>query len=218
MNEEQKLRLDLLIACGYNIEAARKCLEFVRGDKAKKQESACDRLVDGIYLINKYEEIAPFDGKEKVGIEPVTHIGIIQGSHSVAISLQNVSEEKITLTAKESNKDYSGYKDEYMDAVQDWDGKGNTERLEEIGLNPAILLEDGEYIPTLAELYMMCLNQKAINEAMRFVGGQELKGWHWSSTEFDATDAWGLSIEGGNAVCCPKATETGRIRPVKKFL
>ena len=217
MNEEQKMRLDLLGACGYNIEAARKCLEFVRGDTAKKQVLACDRLIDGVYLINKYGEIAPFDGKEKVGIEPVTHIGIIQGSHSVAITLEDVSEKKVTLTAKESEKDYGGYKDEYMDAVQDWNGKGNTERLEEIGLNPAIWLKDGEYIPTLAELYLICLNQKAINEAMRFVDGQELKGWYWSSTENSVTDAWGLYLDGGNAGCCPKATELGRIRPVKKF-
>lgn len=217
MNEEQKLRLDLLGACGYNIEAARKCLDFVRGDVAKKQELACDRLVDGVYLINKYGEIAPYDGKEKIGIEPVTHIGIIQGYHSVAISLQDVSEKKVTLTARESKKDYGGYKYEYMDAVQDWNGQGNNERLEEIGLNSAILLEDGEYIPTLAEMYLICLNCKAINEAMRFVGGQELAGWYWSSTENSATDAWGLYLDGGNACCCPKATETGRIRPVKKF-
>ena len=217
MNEEQKLRLDLLIACGYNIEAARKCLEFVRGDKAKKQESACDRLVDGIYLINKYEEIAPFDGKEKIGIEPVTHIGIVQGSNSVAIALHDVSEKKVTLTARESEKDHGGYKDEYIDAIQDWDGKGNTERLKEIGLNSAILLEDDEYIPTLAELYLICLNQKAINAAMRFSGGQELKGPYWSSTESGTTSAWGLYLDGG-ACCWTKAEETGRVRPVKKFL
>lgn len=217
MNEEQKLRLDLLGACGYNIEAARKCLDFVLGDKAKKEELACDRLVDGIYLINKYGGITPYEGKEKIGIEPIAHIGIIHGSHSVAISLQDVSEKKITLTARESEKEYGGYKDEYMDAVQDWNGKVNTERLEEIGLNSAILLEDGEYIPTLAELYLICLNQKAINEAMRFVGGQELKGWYWSSTQNNTTDAWGLYLDGGNSGCCPKATETGRIRPVKKF-
>lgn len=217
MNEEQKLRLDLLGACGYNIEAARKCLEFVRGDKAKKHESACDRLVDGIYLINKYEEIAPFDGKEKIGIEPVTHIGIVQGSNSVAIALHDVSEKKVTLTARESEKDHGGYKDEYIDAIQDWDGKGNTERLKEIGLNSAILLEDDEYIPTLAELYLICLNQKAINAAMRFSGGQELKGPYWSSTESDTTSAWGLYLDGG-ACCWTKAEETGRVRPVKKFL
>lgn len=214
MNEEQKLRLDLLGACGYNIEAARKCLEFVRGEENNREQRKI-KLLDGVYLINKYEEIVPFDGKEKVGIEPVTHIGIIQGSHSVAISLQDVSEKKVTLTARESEKDHGGYKYEYMDAIQDWDGKGNTEWLKEIGL--VVQLEGGEYIPALAELYLICLNQKAINAAMRFVGGQELKGPYWSSTESDTTDAWGLYLDGG-ACRWTKVKDTGKIRPVKKFL
>ena len=214
MNEEQKLRLDLLGACGDNIEAARKCLEFVRGEENNREQRKI-KLLDGVYLINKYEEIVPFDGKEKVGIEPVTHIGIIQGSHSVAISLQDVSEKKVTLTARESEKDHGGYKYEYMDAIQDWDGKGNTEWLKEIGL--VVQLEDDEYIPTLAELYLICLNQKAINAAMRFSGGQELKGPYWSSTESGTTSAWGLYLDGG-ACCWTKAEETGRVRPVKKFL
>ena len=216
MNEEQKLRLDLLGACGYNIEAARKCLEFVRGEENNREQRKI-KLLDGVYLINEYEELVPFDGKEKIGIEPVTHIGIVQGSNSVAIALHDVSEKKVTLTARESEKDHGGYKDEYIDAIQDWDGKGNTERLKEIGLNSAILLEDDEYIPTLAELYLICLNQKAINAAMRFSGGQELKGPYWSSTESDTTSAWGLYLDGG-AGCWTKAEDTGKIRPVKKFL
>lgn len=47
--------------------------------------------------------------------------------------------------------------DGVMDAVQDWQGKQNTEHLQAVGLNPAIQLRDGEYIPTLAELYLICL-------------------------------------------------------------
>ena len=216
MNEEQKLRLDLLGACGYNIEAARKCLEFVRGEENNREQRKI-KLLDGVYLINEYEELVPFDGKEKVGIEPVTHIGIVQGSNSVAIALHDVSEKKVTLTARESEKDHGGYKDEYMDAIQDWDGKGNTERLKEIGLNSAILLEDDEYIPTLAELYLICLNQKAINAAMRFVGGQELKGWYWRSTECSADSAWLLSLFDGFAGILAKAEYVRRVRPVSAF-
>ena len=152
-------------------------------------------------------------------VNDTAYIGIVQGSHSVAISLHDVSEDEITLTARESKKDHGGYKDSYMDAVQDWDGKGNTERLKQIGLNPAIQLKDGEYIPTLAELYLICLNRKAINAAMRFVGGQELAGWYWSSTEYSATYAWYLYLGSGNALStAAKATCTNRVRPVSAFL
>ena len=96
--------------------------------------------------------------------------------------------------------------------------RGNTERLKQIGLNPAIQLKDGEYIPTLAELYLICLNRKAINAAMRFVGGQELAGWYWSSTEYSATGAWSFYLDDGSAGYFTKATNAGRVRPVSAFL
>ena len=73
-------------------------------------------------------------------------------------------------------------------------------------------------IPALAELYLINLNQDAINAAMRFAGGQELKGWYWSSTEKNATQMWGLYLVNGNACIQDKATSTGRVRPVKKLL
>lgn len=86
------------------------------------------------------------------------------------------------------------------------------------GLNPAIQLKEGEYIPTLAELYLICLNRRAINAAMRFVGGQELSGWYWSSTESSATYAWILNLYNGSADYYTKATYTRRVRPVSAFL
>ena len=101
MNEEQKLRLDLLVACGYNVDTANKCLDFVLGEENKREQRKT-KLPDGVYLINKYEEIAPYDGKEKIGIEPITHIGIVQGDRSLAIALQDVSEKPIKLTKKTS--------------------------------------------------------------------------------------------------------------------
>ena len=105
-----------------------------------------------------------------------------------------------------------------MDAVQDCDGKGNTERLKQIGLNPAIQLKDGEYIPTLAELYLICLNRKAINAAMRFVGGQELAGWYWSSTEYSVTSSWFLNLYNGGADIGVNDSTCRRVRPVSEFL
>lgn len=211
--------MTLLKETGYNVETAQKCWDFVRGgDEAKKQEPASDRLADGVYLIDTKGNAVRYDGETTECVNDTAYIGIVQGSHSVAISLHDVSEDEITLTAKESKKDHGGYKDSYVDAVQDWDGKGNTERLKQIGLNPAIQLgKDGEYIPTLAELYLICLNRKAINAAMRFVGGQELEGWYWSSTEYSATNAWNLYLDYGSACNGPK-TCTYRVRPVSAFL
>ena len=203
---------------GYNVETAQKCWDFVRGgDEAKKQEPTSDRLADGVYLIDTKGNAVRYDGETTECVNDTAYIGIVQGSHSVAISLHDVSEDEITLTSKkDAGKGH--YIGSYMDAVQDWQGKKNTEHLQAVGLNPAIQLKDGEYIPTLAELYLICLNRKAVNAAMRFVGGQELAGWYWSSTEYSAPHAWGLNLNGGDAGGGTKAANGGRVRAVSAFL
>lgn len=219
INDAIQVRMTLLKETGYNVETAQKCWDFVRGgDEAKKQEPTSDRLADGVYLIDTKDNAVRYDGEDTETVNDTAYIGIIQGSHSVAISLRDVSEDEITLTSKKD--DGKGhYIDSYMDAVQDWQGKKNTEHLQAVGLNPAIQLKDGEYIPTLAELYLICLNRKAINAAMRFVGGQELAGWYWSSTESSAPYACFLSLgDGGAGFWGTKASGTLRVRPVSAFL
>ena len=210
--------MTLLKETGYNVETAQKCWDFVRGgNEAKKQEPASDRLADGVYIIDCKGNAVRYDGETTETVNDTTYIGIVQGSHSVAIALRDVSEDEITLTTgKDDGK--GRYIDNYLDAVQDWQGKKNTEHLQAVGLNPAIQLKDGEYIPTLAELYLICLNRKAINAAMRFVGGQELAGWYWSSTEYSATNAWLLYLTNGLANLGTKAASTRRVRPVSAFL
>ena len=218
INDAIQVRMTLLKETGYNVETAQKCWDFVRGgDEAKKQEPTSDRLADGVYLIDTKDNAVRYDGEDTETVNDTAYIGIIQGSHSVAISLRDVSEDEITLTSKKD--DGKGhYIDSYMDAVQDWQGKKNTEHLQAVGLNPAIQLKDGEYIPTLAELYLICLNRKAINAAMRFVGGQELAGWYWSSTESSAATAWRLYLGNGGAGSYTKAAYSFRVRPVSAFL
>ena len=210
--------MTLLKETGYNVETAQKCWDFVRGgDEAKKQEPASDRLADGVYLIDTKGNAVRYDGETTECVNDTAYIGIVQGSHSVAIALNDVSEDEITLTTgKDDGK--GRYINSYIDAVQDWQGKKNTEHLQAVGLNPAIQLKDGEYIPTLAELYLICLNRKTINAAMRFVGGQELAGWYWSSTEYNAAYAWRLGLSDGDANGGTKATYTFRVRPVSAFL
>ena len=219
INDAMQVRMTLLKETGYNVETAQKCWDFVRGsDEAKKQEPASDRLADGVYIIDCKGNAVRYDGESTESVNDTAYIGIVQGSHSVAIALQDVSEDEITLTTgKDDGK--GRYIDNYLDAVQDWNGRQNTEHLQAVGLNPAIQLKDGEYIPTLAELYLICLNRKAINAAMRFVGGQELAGWYWSSTESSATNAWNLNLLAGHAGnWTTKATNAGRVRPVSAFL
>lgn len=214
INDDRQVRMALLRETGYNVEVAQKCWDFVYG---KKQEPVSNRLEDGVYLIDTKGNAVRYDAEDTEIAGDIAKIGIVQGNRSIAISLYDMDKYEITLAAKEGKKDHKSCKDRYMNAVQDWDGKHNTELLKRIGLNPVIKLKDNEYIPSLAELYLICLNQKTINSAMNFVGGQELIGWYWSSTEYSSTYTWVLYFTDGRASLITKTTDTSRIRPVSAF-
>ena len=219
INDAMQVRMTLLKETGYNVETAQKCWDFVRGgDEAKKQEPASDRLADGVYLIDTKGNAVRYDGEDTETTNDTAYIGVVQGSHSVAISLYDASKKEITLTAKRNDKKHGGYKYKYTDAVQDWDGKGNTERLNQIGLNPVIQLKDGEYIPTLAEMYLISLNLKVINAAMRFVGGEYISDCYWSSTEYSSPSSWFLNLYNGGAGVGANDSTYRRVRPVSPFV
>lgn len=222
INNAMQARMALLKETGYNVEAARKCWDFVRGDyEAKKQEPASDRLEDGVYLIDTKGNAVRFVGDKTETINDTAYVGIVMGSHSVAVSLiEQAQMDDITLTKKDANEcAESIYHTKYIEAGADWNGRRNTENLKKQGLNSQIELRPGEYIPSLAELYLICLNRKKLNEALEFVGGQlfdEL--WYWSSTEASASNAWLLYFFSGYASKGIMATGEGRVRTVSAFL
>ena len=220
LTDSQNLRYDLLKANNYDVENSKACYDFVAGNETEDTPKLKDKkLADGIYIIDVKGNAVPF-AEEKTNLQnEAAYIGIVCGNHSVAVALCDAAEcEDITLT---EGKDYGcgRYVDDYVDAVQDWNGKENTEHLKTVGLNKKIQLKDGEYIPTLAELYLICLHRKQINEALLFVGGETISGlWYWSSTEFSATNAWGLYLDDGYAYGSAKAPGKGRVRAVSAFL
>lgn len=223
INESMKLRFMLLRENGYEVERAQKCLDFIHGgaEEAPAQSKAGE-LADGIYLIDTKGNAVRFVGDKTETINDTAYVGIVMGSHSVAVSLiEQAQMDDITLTKKkDANKcAESIYHTKYIDAVADWNGKRNTENLKKQGLNSQIELRPGEYIPSLAELYLICLNRKKLNEALEFVGGQLLGDlWYWSSTECSATSAWFLNLDFGYAYGGTKATFKGRVRAVSAFL
>lgn len=222
INESMKLRFMLLRENGYEVERAQKCLDFIHGgaEEAPAQSKAGE-LADGIYLIDTKGNAVRFVGDKTETINDTAYVGIVMGSHSVAVSLiEQAQMNNITLTKKDANKcAESIYHTKYIDAVADWNGKRNTENLKKQGLNSQIELRPGEYIPSLAELYLICLNRKKLNEALEFVGGQLLGDlWYWSSTECGADGAWLLYLNDGGAGYYTKATAKHRVRAVSAFL
>lgn len=178
-------------------------------------------LADGVYIVTKDGRADKFTGTNLIldCDNPVIGIGVKQGDRAVVVALTDAAGGKdITLTANEDTTDYDGYIPEYIDAVADWNGKANTAHLREIGLNPAINLKDGEYIPSVGEMYLIYTHRKEINAALRHVGGQEIpsKGY-WTSTERSATHAWLLSLSNGTLPWSTKASHGTRVRPATNY-
>ena len=99
----------------------------------------------------------------------------------------------------------------------DCDGAENTKHIQEIGTD--IKLADGEYIPSLGELYLIYLYKYEINKALSYVYGKQIAGeWYWSSTEYSAQYAWNLYFSSGAQGFTGKSSHQYGVRPVSAFI
>ena len=224
-NVNKVIKYAILKGVGFDLQKAKECYDFIKNEDPTmgKAEKTVEDAPDGVYLIYKDGMATAYYPDNKPSADGCVAVGLKMGSKCIAIDLHDFQDEdgnkNITLTTQKGDKDYSGYKDNYLDAGADWDGKGNTEHLKQIGLNPAIKLGVGQWIPALGELKFIQLFRKEVNEAIEYAGGDTLDPvWCWSSTEFSATSAWGLTLSHGRADYYTKATDTCRVRPVSAFL
>ena len=171
---------------------------------------------DGVYYLYEDGTSEMFDyQKRNAPTKTVKRIGVVMGSHAIAVNLEDYLEQP--LTNQKDNTNYAGYISEYDDAVADWNGKANTEHIKSIGTG--IELKDDEWIPSVAELYLIYLNKRSINAAIELSGGSRIKdGWYWTSTERSATCAWDLHLSTGYLnYWGTKVTGSGYVRAVAAF-
>lgn len=220
--ENQRLRLEMLEHCNYDAAKAKEALIFVMGaELADVPEDIpapqTETYPDGIYIVDGKGKAVLYTGPEtKWG--HCAGIGIKQGSKSLLVGLTGAADtatQNCELTTKQGG---SRYFKSHTDAVADWDGKAGTDDLREI-LNPAIKMDEKQYIPSLGQLYFILCHLKAVNEALAFVGGQplEVDAWYWTSTSYSARYAWFLNLNNGLAGNSTKATSQLRVRPVSAF-
>ena len=124
-------------------------------------------------------------------------------------------------------------------ALNDWTGKTSTAAqithnecktesyapgfcasYERVNANGQGLTAGKWWLPSLGELMMIYANMRKINYALSLINGatQLAETWYWSSTEYSATNAWGLHLGDGYAFDYAKATRQSRVRPVSAFL
>ena len=220
LNEMQQLRSDLVKEVACDVEKAKKVWDFVIGHEetkpqiSTKENSEIPRK-NGIYYILAggipvHESV--FSENEK---DDCIGVGIVMGDKFATVSLNDVANgDDVALV--DDSKDYSGnperYKRSFWDAMYDWDGQGNTESMRGY-LNPQIELESFEYIPSVAQLHLILMNIKEINQALENVGGTPLSdNCYWSSTEGSSNSSWYVTFSSGNAWGASKF-DSNTVRP-----
>lgn len=216
--ENQKLRCALLTKCDFNVAKADEAYKFIMGSEAASLAPQTETYPDGIYIVDCKGKAVLYTGPDTETVNDTIGIGIKQGSKSLLVGLTDAADtatQNYKLTTKQGG---SRFFKSHTDAVADWDGAAGTEDLREI-LNPAIKLDEKQYIPSLGQMYFILCHLKAVNEALAFVGGQplEVDAWYWSSTSYSANRAWNLHLNDGIAGYGTKAANQLRVRPVSAF-
>ncbi|WP_294610927.1 hypothetical protein [uncultured Bacteroides sp.] len=215
LTEKQNLCYDLLKANNYDVKNAKACYDFVTAPEPQPTKTA-NGLADGVYLIRHDDTAVLFTGQTLTDTEKSLYkgVGVKLGNKSLAVAMGDMTEDEITLTKEQGG---TRFITKYHEAVADWNGKENTDDIRGI-LNDDILLSDGEYIPSLGELYFILLHIRDINAALEAIGGKLLCGWYWASTQYSATYAWLLYLGNGFAGSNTRATNQDRVRAVSAFL
>ena len=213
LNEMQQLRLLFIKWSNFDLVEAEKMYDFVINERPKKLGAPVVKddskklgtpvikdSPDGIYFILSpnhiiHESLATDEDKRNsiaVGVKMDNKFANVTlndaaGGKAVSLCGYNKSSDKITVP----------HNDEY-DVISDWNGTENTNKLRN-ELNPDINLNKNEYIPSMAQLFLILLNIKNINRALNEAGGKLIeKDWYWSSTDDNDEDyMWELNFNGG---------------------
>lgn len=170
------------------------------------------QLKNGVYLVYSDGTFLPFTGSEPK--ENVKSVGIAYDGHSFGVCLKDLGEWPLLKDYKKCPEESEFYLTECEGAL-DWDFIGKTKHIQELGTD--IPLEEGQYIPTLAPLMVMCAWKKEINKALKYAGGEPMpNSLHWSSTESNRGNARYVSFGGGYASNYSKYYSLV-VRPVTAF-
>ena len=217
MNELQNLRASLLDKVNYDVNEARKCFNFIVSEDSCKAQRVNSinpiDYADGVYICYNDGHNELYDGNNPK--DDVRGIGLVVGSHSLCVSLEDIDDT--TLTNHDCESGYGKYVSDWDLARMDYDGAENTKHIQEIGTD--IKLADGEYIPSLGELYLIYLYKYKINDALSYVYGKQIaNNRYWSSTEYSAQSAWNLNFIDGYQNFNVKSSLQYRVRPVSAFI
>lgn len=175
-NVNKVIKYTILKGVGFDLQKAKECYDFINEEPVTKDEA---KRCDGIYLIYHNGKVEPY--ARGCSNENVRYIGVVHEGRSFALALNDMTDVVLLPDGEKAGE--RRRLDRECDAIYDFDSAKNTEALSED--NPALrdVLNEGEAIPALGVLNIIAHLRDEINEALAYIGGQELKDtWYWSST------------------------------------
>lgn len=199
LTEMQQLRMAIVANLNFDVEKAKKVYDFVTGDEPVPVAPQQQFWSDGVYYVLKGGHLTTTDDPQSIA-DQVIGVAVKMGDRIATVALHDAANgEEIALATDTPCGSAPFFYPDFFDAITDWDGEGNTKDYGDL-LNPEIGLEEGQYIPSLAQLYLILLNIKEVNKALEAVGGSPMrKECYWSSTEYSAGYSWGVSFYSGGS-------------------
>lgn len=154
---------------------------------------------DGTYYVLSDKLLIKADTKNaKSFSDSIVGVAVKMGEKIATVALNDAAGgDEIALAKSGRCGSKPFFHNNFIDAISDWNGEGNTMDYGD-AINPEIGLKDGQYIPSLGQLYFILLNIKAVNAALEAVDGTPLKkDCYWSSTEYNAYSSWGMGFNHG---------------------
>lgn len=177
------------------------------------QTKSIKEMNDGVYFIadqtcektyvRNYVQLTP---DVQVAPPDTKYIGVKMGNRAIAVALNDLpgnADGGLWLLPRgrkspAASEHYSWDSDRYayrFNIFEDFNGKENTERLKSYGCQ--IQLPEETWIPGMGEIGLLMMNLSAVNKALEMAGGQPLKVWYWSSTEYSQNGAWNVYFSDG---------------------
>lgn len=202
LNVLQELRASLAFANRFDIAKAKDAYDFIIGEKEEQPTLKVNvaPLLDGIYYVMNDKTLVPVAHLETIDKARVIGVAVKMSDKIATVALHDAADgEEIALTTTEKNGSSEFFRPDFWDAMSDWNGEANTKDYGD-DLNPAINLQPGQYIPSLAQLHLILFNIKEVNAALDAVGGSPLREeWYWSSTEYSAHNSWYVYFGSGSS-------------------
>ena len=190
-NVNKVIKYAILKGVGFDLQKAKEYYDFINEEPVAMDEA---KRRDGIYLIYHNGEVKPY--ANGCSNENVRYIGVVHNGHSFSLALNDITDVALLPDGKKAGK--RKRLDRECDAIYDFDSVKNTEALCEDNPKLRDVLNDGEAIPALGVLNIIAHLRDEINEALAYIGGQELKDtWYWSSTESGLYGAWSVYLSNG---------------------